>query len=252
LDGKEAAIHLKLDTGMHRLGFKDEEKEALIALLKANKNIKIESIFSHLAGADEETHNDYSHQQAKQFLSYSDDIIDQLQLKTLRHLANSPGIIRFPEYHLDMVRLGIGLYGVEVNDRWQNKLQPISSLKTIVSQINELKPGDTVGYSRKGVVNRNTLVATIAIGYADGFSRAFSNGKGFVFINGRKAPVLGNVCMDMTMVDVTDVPDVAEGDEVEIFGKNITISEVAGFINTIPYEILTGVSQRVKRVYYTE
>jgi len=252
LNGKSDAIHLKLDTGMHRLGFKEDESDELIKLLQDNTNITVKSIFSHLAGADEDTHNEYSYEQAAIFKRFSDTIMNALKISPLRHLVNSPGVIRFPELHFDMVRLGIGLYGVEANNYLQNQLEPISSLKTIVSQINHLKAGQTVGYSRKGKVERDTMVATIAIGYADGFTRAFSNGVGHVFINGKSAPVIGNVCMDMSMIDVTDVPDVKEGDEVEIFGKNITISEVAQFINTIPYEILTSISQRVKRVYYTE
>jgi len=251
LGEKPASIHIKLDTGMHRLGFKEAELAHLIDVLKNHPNLIIKSIFSHLAGADEALHNDYSKQQAQQFVAMSQQITAALKINPLLHLLNSPGIVRFPEYHFDMVRLGIGLYGIEATNMAQNRLQPISSLKTIVSQINTLKTGDTVGYSRKGEVKKDTKVATIAIGYADGFFRAFSNGVGRVFIKGKKVPVIGNVCMDMTMVDVTDIPDVQEGDEVEIFGEHITISEVAGFINTIPYEILTSVSQRVKRVYYS-
>lgn len=252
LDKQEANIHLKLDTGMHRLGFAPDQLTRLISLLKAHKNIKVKAMFSHLAGADNETHNEFSHGQAKQFDEMSTQLAEALNISPIRHLVNSPGIVRFPEYHFDMVRLGIGLYGVETNHKEQDRLQPISSLKTIISQINELKAGDTVGYGRKGKIVENKRIATIAIGYADGYSRAFSSGVGQVLIHGKRAPVVGSVCMDMTMVDVTHIPDAAEEDEVEVFGRNITISEMAGFINTIPYEILTSVSQRVKRIYHTE
>lgn len=249
---EKAAIHLKLETGMHRLGFTASDIDHLIEVLNANKNIRIKSLFSHLAGADEGVHDDFSNDQARQFDAMSERILSALSYKPLRHLVNSSGIMRFPKYHYDMVRLGIGLYGVGARDKDQERLAAISSLKTIVSQINHLKDGDTVGYGRKGKVDRDTRIATIAIGYADGFSRAFSNGAGKVYIHDKLAPVIGNVCMDMTMVDVSHIDEVKEGDEVEIFGSNLTIAEVAGFINTIPYEILTNVSQRVKRVYHTE
>jgi len=252
LDMQEANIHLKLDTGMHRLGFASHQLDELTQVLQANKNIRVKAMFSHLAGADNESHNDFSHTQARRFDEMSLQVSKSLNISPIRHLVNSPGIVRFPQYHFDMVRLGIGLYGVETNLQEQDKLQPISSLKTIISQINELKAGDTVGYGRKGKIEANKRIATIAIGYADGYSRAFSNGIGEVFIHGKRAPVVGSVCMDMTMVDVTHIPEAAEEDEVEVFGRNITISEMAGFINTIPYEILTSVSQRVKRIYHTE
>ncbi|MEP2773527.1 MAG: bifunctional UDP-N-acetylmuramoyl-tripeptide:D-alanyl-D-alanine ligase/alanine racemase [Fulvivirga sp.] len=252
LDTQKANIHLKLDTGMHRLGFASHQLDELTQVLQVNTNIQVKAMFSHLAGADNESHNDFSHNQARQFDEMSMQVSKSLNISPIRHLVNSPGIVRFPQYHFDMVRLGIGLYGVETNLQEQDKLQPISSLKTIISQINELKAGDTVGYGRKGKIEANKRIATIAIGYADGYSRAFSNGIGQVFIHGKRAPVVGSVCMDMTMVDVTHIPEAAEEDEVEIFGKNITISEMAGFINTIPYEILTSVSQRVKRIYHTE
>lgn len=252
LGGKSANIHLKLDTGMHRLGFAPHQLDELTQVLQANKNVQVKAMFSHLAGADDDNHDAFSHQQASQFDEMSERISSSLKIDPIRHLVNSPGIVRFQEYHFDMVRLGIGLYGVEANQYEQDKLQPISSLKTIISQINDLTPGETVGYGRKGIINENKRIATIAIGYADGYSRAFSNGVGQVYIHGKKAPVVGSVCMDMTMVDVTHIPEAQEEDEVEIFGKHITITEMAGFINTIPYEILTSVSQRVKRIYHTE
>jgi len=252
INGKKSGVHLKLDTGMHRLGFNEEDIDELVSLLNDHPNITVNAIFSHLVGADDAIHNEYSHQQAGKFVSLNQKIIDAIGYAPIRHLVNSPGIIRFPEYHFDMVRLGIGLYGIETTDQYQRDLSPISSLKTIVSQVNHINKGDTIGYSRKGVAARDSKIATLAIGYGDGYSRAFSNDVGKVYLNGKIAPVIGNVCMDMTMVDVTEIEEVKEGDEAEIFGTHITIREVAGLINTIPYEILTNVSQRVKRVFYTQ
>ncbi len=252
LDGREAGIHIKLETGMKRLGFESAELPELISLLQQNSNLKVKTVFSHLAGADDDAHTDFSKKQADLFYELSSKIKGELAIKPLLHLVNSPGILRYPQYHFDMVRLGIGLYGLESNNsEWQKELQTISTLKTVISQIRTVKAGETVGYGRKGEAQHDMRIATIAIGYADGFSRSFSQGVGEVFINGQRAKVMGNVCMDMTMIDVTSLK-VAEGDEVEIFGTNVSIKELAEKINTIPYEILTNVSQRVKRVYFTE
>lgn len=252
LSGRTTGIHIKLETGMNRLGIEEEQIEELINVLESNSNIEVKSILSHLAGADEEEHTDYSRMQAEKFVEMSDRICKELDIQPLRHLVNSPGILRFPEYHFDMVRLGIGLYGLEANKSENQKdLQNISTLKTVVSQIREIKKGETVGYGRKGVAAEDLKIATIAVGYADGFSRSFSGGIGEVWIGGNRAPVIGNVCMDMTMIDITGL-EVQEGDEVEIFGQHISIQELADKIKTIPYEILTNVSQRVKRVYYSE
>jgi alanine racemase len=252
LNGREATIHLKLETGMKRLGFDEKHLEELNSILLSNKNLKVVSIFSHLAGADEDIHEAFSHQQAKKFEDMSQKVMTKMTNKPMRHLLNSPGILRYPEYQFDMVRLGIGLYGLETNNtQYQNQLMFISTLKTVVSQISSVTKGDSIGYGRKGVAEKDLMVATIAIGYADGFSRAFSQGKGEVWINGKRARVIGNVCMDMTMIDITDI-DVKEGDEVEIFGGHISIKELASTIDTIPYEILTSISQRVKRIYFTQ
>jgi Alr-MurF fusion protein len=248
---KSIKIHLEVETGMRRLGFEPEQLEDLFVVLRENPNIHVASVFSHLAGSDEAVHNDFSRQQIEKFKEASARIEEALGYQVIKHILNSPGIIRFPEDQFDMVRLGIGLYGVEVNERFQNELQAISTLKTTVSQVKQLKAGETVGYGRRGNTTRDTKIATIALGYADGFSRSFSRGKGKVLINGSLVPVIGNVCMDMTMIDVTDI-DVKEGDEVVIFGKDLPISEMAKWIDTIPYEILTNISERVKRVYYTE
>jgi alanine racemase len=179
-------------------------------------------------------------------------LIEQtLGYKTIKHILNSAGIVRFPEYRLDMVRLGIGLYGVEATGQDQRALQSVGTLKTIVSQVKYLTSGETVGYSRKGVVDHNSAIATLAIGYADGYDRGLGNGVGKVWVNGALCPTIGNVCMDMTMIDVTHA-QVEEGDEVIVFGKEVPITELAKTINTIPYEILTGIGDRVKRVFYKE
>jgi Alr-MurF fusion protein len=244
-------IHLKLDTGMHRLGFVEEDLDELLKIIKQNTHIKIATIFSHLVGADEATHNEFSKSQIEKFERMSQKIINEIGYSPLRHICNSAGIIRFPDAKFDMVRLGIGLYGVEISGQEQNSLQTVGSLKTIISQIKQLKAGETVGYSRKGILERDSRIATIAIGYADGFDRGFSKGNGKVLVNGIRCPTIGNVCMDMTMIDVTDAT-CNEGDEVTIFDNNLTINELAQSINTIPYEILTGVSERVKRVFYKE
>lgn len=248
---KSIRIHLKLDTGMHRLGFNHPELKTVLAYLADNPAISIASVFSHLAGADEALHNDFSHHQVERFIEMKNYLSQESSIKPLYHILNSAGIVRFPEYQFDMVRLGIGLYGVEASGQEQDQLQPISTLKTTISQIKHIPKGETVGYSRKGVATKDTVLATIAIGYADGFDRRFGQGKGHVYINGHLAPVVGNVCMDMTMVDITGI-DASEGDEVIVFGKEMPISTLASAIGTIPYEILTNVSERVKRVFFTE
>ncbi|EAY29283.1 bifunctional UDP-N-acetylmuramoyl-tripeptide:D-alanyl-D-alanine ligase/alanine racemase [Microscilla marina] len=254
-----AKVHLKIDTGMHRLGFVVEEVPRLLQVLQQPDTqqkapldyLSIASVFSHLAGSDEATHNAYSQQQITLFEAATKQIETALGYEVIKHILNSPGIVRFPEASFDMVRLGIGLYGIEANQIAQSQLQSISRLTTTISQIKYLQPGETVGYSRKGVASHTTKTATVAIGYADGFSRAFSNGVGKVMVNGAKVPVIGNVCMDMCMIDVTGV-EATEGDEVIIFNEELSILDLAQSIDTIPYEILTNISQRVKRVFYLE
>ncbi|WP_375579816.1 bifunctional UDP-N-acetylmuramoyl-tripeptide:D-alanyl-D-alanine ligase/alanine racemase [Marivirga tractuosa] len=244
-------IHLKLDTGMHRLGFESNEILILKDLLKQNTQLKVASIFSHLAASDEALHNGFSAQQAMSFKKSADEIVDFLGYKPLLHLLNSPGISRFPDYQFDMVRLGIGLYGVDPTGLHAGQLKSVSILKTVISQVKHIKKGETIGYARKGFANEDIKTATISIGYADGFNRKFSQGVGKVKINGKLAPVIGNVCMDMTMVDVSDI-DCNAGDEVIVFGDDPNISDMARAIETIPYEILTNISERVKRVFYAE
>jgi Alr-MurF fusion protein len=248
LDRRPCSIHLKLDTGMHRLGFEEADIAEVIAILKSNQNIKVASIFSHLAGADESAHDNFSHDQFNAFLRWAESISSSIGYKPLYHILNSPGILRLPQLQLDMVRLGIGLYGVDPTTERFEKLRPVAALKTIVSQVKHIKKGETIGYGRRGYAEKDSTIATIAVGYADGFSRAFSRGVGEVLIRGKRVKVIGNVCMDMTMIDVTGL-DVAEGDEVILFGKDFPIQEVASKINTIPYEILTNTSERVKRIF---
>lgn len=244
-------IHLDLDTGMHRLGFEPAHLEELITLIHAYQHLNIKSIYTHLAGADEANLNDYSKEQLDLFEWMSRRILVELPYRPLLHALNSAGILRFPDKQYDMVRLGIGLYGLEVNGMAQQELLSISTLKTTISQIKYLKKGQSVGYSRKGMLHRDSVIATIAIGYADGFDRGFSNGKALVSLNGHLVPTVGNVCMDMTMIDITGI-SAKEGDEVIIFGPQNSLKALADAIDTIPYEILTGISERVKRIYFEE
>jgi alanine racemase len=251
LSGRSSKVHIKLDTGMHRLGFEASQLFELIEVLTKNPGLKVASIFSHLAGADESTHDNFSAEQAKHFIEMADQISAALGYKPFYHILNSPGILRLPQFQFDMVRLGIGLYGIDPTQEHVSGLQPVATLKTIISQIKNIQAGETIGYGRKGKAETNMTLATIAIGYADGFSRAFSRGVGEVLINGHMAKVTGNVCMDMTMVDITGIP-AKEGDDVIIFGKELPIQELADKINTISYELLTSTSERVKRVFVAE
>jgi len=252
LSEKEAPIdiHIKIDSGMHRLGFEEKDLPELVHLLQSRPQIRVLSVYSHLAGADDASFDYFSHEQVQRFSAMADMLDAGLNYRPWRHILNSAGILRFPEYQMDMVRLGIGLYGFEANQMAQDELRPISTLKTIVSQVRQVRAGESVGYSRKGRPDRDSTIATIAIGYADGFSRAFSNGNISLFIHGKPAKVIGNVCMDMTMLDVTGL-DVHEGDEVIVFGEKPSIKELADAIGTIPYEILTSISSRVTRVFYS-
>ncbi len=242
-------IHLKIDTGMKRLGFDLNQVSKLKDVLLKNKLFFVRSIFSHLVASDEHIHDDFTKQQIEIFEKCSSEITSCFNHKVIRHILNSAGIERFTQYQFDMVRLGIGLYGV--NSCFNDKIQNVSTLKTTISQIRKIQPFDTVGYGRKGLVNRISKIAIIPVGYADGLDRRLGNGVGVVVINGIYAPVIGNVCMDMTMIDVTDI-NAKEGDEVIIFGKENTVSELADKMGTIPYEVLTSVSERVKRIYISE
>ncbi|KOY85808.1 alanine racemase [bacterium 336/3] len=245
-------VHIEFDTGMKRLGFEEKNISSLVEILKHSSSLKVASVLSHLAAADEPQHDEFSLKQIKNFEKITQSFEKQLKYKFLKHILNSPGIVRFPESQMDMVRLGIGLYGVEAGGKYQKQLQPISRLKTVISQIKHIKNGETVGYGRKGVAKKTMLIGIIAIGYADGFSRAFSQGVGKVRVRDKIVPIVGNVCMDMTMIDLTDIPNVQVGDEVVIFDERLSIQTLADSIGTIPYEILTNVSERVKRVFYSE
>ncbi len=251
LGGRSCKIHIKLDTGMHRLGFDVDDIREVISLLSANTNIEVASIFSHLAGADDARHDIFSKKQHSIFIVAADQISRGLGYKPLYHIINSSGILRLPEMQLDMVRLGIGLYGVDPTGDGQHPLRPVATLKTLISQTKRIKKGQSVGYGRKGMAERDSRIAIIAIGYADGYSRAFSAGVGEVLINGKRAKVIGNVCMDMTIIDITGI-EANEGDEVILFGKEFPIQALAEKINTIPYEILTNTSERVKRVFISD
>ncbi len=243
-------IHLKIDTGMHRLGFDSAEKtEKLVAKLVTQEEMVVRSVFSHLAGADEAVHDEFTRSQVQQFQQLSSLITERLPYPIFRHILNSAGIERFPEFQFEMVRLGIGLYGVSSCGNLQ--IKSISRLKTSVSQIRKIEAGETVGYGRKGLATQDSEIAVLPIGYADGYDRRLSNGVGKVYVKGQIAPVIGNICMDMCMIDVTGLP-VAVGDEVEMMGEHILVSDMANTIETIPYEILTGISQRVKRIYLQE
>lgn len=251
--GKQALsnypVHIKIDSGMHRLGFDPEDVPALIQLLKTKNQVIVKSVFSHLAGADDSSLDYFTHQQASVFKNCADQFSNAFTHPVMKHLLNSAGIERFPEYQFDMTRLGIGHYGISVMPGV--KLQQVCTLKTILLQIKNVNAGETVGYSRKGILDEDKKIAVLPIGYADGFDRRFSNGLGEVFVGGKRAKIVGNVSMDLITIDITGM-DVKEGDTVEIFGNNITITELAVKLQTIPYEILTGISRRVKRVYFQE
>jgi len=251
LEGRPCNIHLKLDTGMHRLGFDREDLPEALNILNSSTNIKVVSIFSHLAGADDPRHDAFSKQQLRRFMEGADYLTAGLGYKPLYHILNSPGILRLPEMHLDMVRLGIGLYGIDPTVEGSYPLKPVATLRSVVSQVKQIKQGESIGYGRKGVAEKDARIAVIAIGYADGYSRALSNGVGEVLVHGKRAKVIGNVCMDMTMVDVTGI-HVNEGDEVILYGKDFPIHKIAESIHTIPYEVLTNTSERVKRVFISD
>jgi alanine racemase len=244
-------IHIKLDTGMHRLGFEAPLISELRLLLKNNNFVKVKSVFSHLAASDDKTFNDFTQLQFDRFDALFSEIEKVIPSKPIRHILNTSAIFNYPEKQLEMVRLGIGLYGIGNSEQELQSLENVSTLKTIISQIRTVLPEESIGYSRKFRVTQKMQVATIPIGYADGIRRAWGNEKGYVIINERKATILGNICMDMMMVDVTEI-SCKVGDEVIVFGKNPKVTEIAEVTNTIPYEILTGISQRVKRVFYRE
>jgi alanine racemase len=240
-------IHIKIETGMNRLGFAEDQIDLLIKKLKGIRNIKIQSIFSHLAAADEPEQDNFTRSQIARFDCISQKIQNAFPYRIIRHIANSSGTERFPDARFDMVRLGIGLYGFSPNNG--EKLQNVSSLISQISQIRHIKSEQTVGYSRAGKVSRDSRIAVVPIGYADGLRRSLSRGNWSFIVNGQKAPLIGNICMDTCMIDITDIY-AAEGDEVIVFGDAQPADQMAEKLNTIPYEIITGIGDRVKRVYY--
>lgn len=242
-------IHIKLNTGMNRLGFDMDTIENLCDLLKSNSQLKVQTIFSHLSASGNKSLENFTHQQLNLFNTAAAKIETVLGYTTLKHIANSDAILLDPIFHLDMVRLGIGLYGTS---QGPIDLAPVVQLTTTISQIRHLKKGDTVGYNRAGVLLRDSIIATVRLGYADGYSRHLGLGRGAMWLNGLLAPIVGDICMDMTMIDITDIPSVSEGDSVQVFGKNLAITQVAKWAGTIPYEILTSIGQRVKRIYISD
>ena len=242
-------IHIKVDTGMHRLGFQPGDMPAVCERLRQQSGVVARSVFSHLAGSDSSIFDDFTMEQIGKFQMAAKTLEEGLEYKVIKHILNTAGIERFPQYQMDMVRLGIGLYGVSASGL--RGLRNVSTLKTTILQIQNVPKGDSIGYGRRSYVDRDSRIAIIPIGYADGLDRHFSNREGIVLINGQRCPIIGNICMDACMVDVTDI-EAHEGDTVVIFGKGLEVNELSDRLHTIPYEILTSVSPRVKRVYYRE
>ncbi len=249
---KKYPVHIKLDTGMHRLGFNEPDIERLAAFINENPAIQVATIFSHLAASDDEQEDAFTLEQGARFDVMSNSLMQQLSYKPMRHLNNSAGTIRFHGLQYDMVRLGLGLYGVDSSNVLQNKLRQISTLKTTIAQLRDVPKGDSIGYGHHTFAPRDMRVATICIGYADGYTRSLGNGAAYVLVHGKPAKTIGSICMDMCMVDVTDIPAAKEGDDVIVFGNELTVSQLAEWAGTIPYEIMTNISQRVKRVYVNE
>jgi alanine racemase len=242
-------VHIKIDTGMHRLGFTKDEISILMDRLRGNKALRVASVFSHLAASDDASEDEFTMEQINSFKAVCDEMQKELGYDFIRHIANTSAIERLPDSAMDMVRLGIGLYGYSAGH--SDKLEPAGCMKTSVSQIRRLKKGDTVGYNRRGKMNRDSVIATIPLGYADGLFRSLGNGKVKFRINRQEVPTIGNICMDMCMLDVTDL-SANEGDIVTIFESSQDVVDIATAAGTIPYEFLVHISQRVKRIYLQE
>jgi alanine racemase len=243
-------VHIKLDTGMHRLGFSNAELPELISRIKANPMMHVRSVFSHLATADNPDEDDFTLSQIHNFEEGSRMIVEAFP-NALRHILNTAGITRFPQYQFDMVRLGIGLYGVPTCEADRGMLQTVVSLKTTINQIKHIPAGDSIGYNRHGRAEHDMRIGIVPIGYADGLSRLLGNGNGTFYVHDMPVKIVGDICMDMCMLDLTDV-EAKEGDTVIIFDAEHDINDIAKACQTIPYEVMTRVSQRVKRVYYQE
>jgi alanine racemase len=243
-------IHIEIETGMNRLGFAVNDIETLGKVFD-QPFFKVVSVFSHLASSEDPSQDSFTLEQGASFQQAITGLEKYISYPFLKHIANSAAIIRHPKLQMDMVRLGIGLYGVEIETHALH-LQPVATLRSTIAQIKHLKAGETVSYNRRGVMKEDSVIATVRIGYADGYSRRFGNGMGKIWVKGKLVPVVGMVCMDMTMIDVTGIPNIKEGDEVIVFGRELPVQKMASWIDTIPYEIMTSISQRVKRVYFQE
>lgn len=252
VSGQACKIHIELETGMNRLGFEATAIPQLIERIKSTESLQVASVFSHLAASEAPEHDPFTRLQIERFETMSSQLTQAFDYKVLRHILNSSGIARHSWAQYDMVRLGIGMYGIDPNPEIQQRLQPVSSLKTTISQIKNIKAGDSVGYGRSGSAGHDRTIATVGIGYADGLSRKLSNGVGQMLAGGILVPIVGKICMDMTMIDITGLNHIAEGDEVIVFGHKPRVESLADAAGTIPYEILTGISSRVKRVYFQE
>ncbi|MDX1667654.1 MAG: alanine racemase, partial [Saprospiraceae bacterium] len=250
--GNTCDVHVKLDTGMHRLGFDQASIESLLSLLDIYPELNIRSISTHLAGAEDPAHDDFTHLQIKKFKEFYRTISDHIGYSPLRHVLNSAGIARFPQYQMDMVRLGLGMFGIDISGNMQQDLHRVLSLTARISQIRWIGPGESIGYGRGGRDKKARLIGTVSIGYADGLPRAAGNGRYALLVRGKPAPIVGDVCMDMCMIDLSHIPDVKPGEKASIFGSQNPVEDLALATGTIPYEILTGISTRVKRVYQQE
>lgn len=244
---KDYPIHLKLNTGMNRLGFAQKNLEKALEMIKDTDAVKVKGVFSHLAASEDWREREFTLEQIQKFRKMARIVIESLGTNPILHLCNTSGIFNYPEATFDMVRSGIGLYGFGNDPEIDKHLKPIGTLKTIISQIHELEEGETVGYSRNFRASAKTKIATLPIGYADGISRQYGNGKAEVLINGKYAPIIGNICMDMLMINITGI-ECEEGDEVIIFGGPQFAGKFAETGETISYELIAGISQRVKRV----
>lgn len=248
---KPVKVHIKLETGMNRLGFTENEIDELIKRLKNNPLIFVQSVFTHLAASDKPEYDDFTKKQIRRFRESGTRIADAFNHKVLLHILNSAGISRFPEASFDMVRLGIGLYGIPTVDADRDKLNPATRLRSVIAQIKQVKQGESVGYNRSFIAGKDMPVGVVSIGYADGLIRNLGNGRASLYVNGQKAPIVGDICMDMCMIDLTGI-DAREGEDVIIFDREHAVSSLAQLANTIPYELLSRISRRVKRVYFHE
>jgi alanine racemase len=248
LNQKSYPVHIKFNTGLNRLGFWENDVDYIIDQIKDSNEIKIASIFSHLAASEDSNEIDFTKQQITTFEKIAKEVDEKLGYISFKHLLNTSGIINFPEAQYDMVRSGIGLYGFGNDKDIDTDLKPVATLKTVISQIHKIEPNESVGYNRAYTSDNYKVTATLPIGHADGIGRQYGNNKAFVSVHGTLAPIIGNVCMDMIMIDVTNI-NCKEGDEVIVFGAHPTADSFAATANTISYELITGISQRVKRVY---